>query len=238
MQDDSASRPTEASLVTDRLREEILSGAVPPGAKLKLVPLAQRYAVSRGPLREAASRLAAEGLVTIEDQRGFRVAPISRDDLLDVTRTRQRIEELALRDAIAHGDLVWEGRVMAACHMLDRVTRHDGSPAARAAFAEQHRLFHEALVAACPSAYIHRFREHLYGLTERYRNLAAEGYATGRTHRDVLAEHHAIAEAVVARRAEEACALLAAHLDETARTLLEAYPTLFGPTPEAEEDAP
>lgn len=231
----TVSRPTEASLVTDRLREEILSGAVAPGAKLKLVPLAERYTVSRGPLREAASRLAAEGLVTIEDQRGFRVAAISRADLLDVTRTRQRIEELALRDAMAQGDLAWEGRVMAACHRLERVSHHDGSLAARAAFAEQHRLFHEALVAACPSAYLLRFREHLYGLSERYRNLAVERYASDHTRRDLLAEHRAIAEAVVARRTEEACALLAAHLRETADTLLESYPDLFGPSSPAGE---
>ena len=78
MQDEAQTKPTEASLITARLRQEIVNGTVAPGAKLKLVPLARRYEVSRGPLREAAARLAAEGLVTIEDQRGFRVAPISR----------------------------------------------------------------------------------------------------------------------------------------------------------------
>ena len=78
---------TEASLVTARLREDILSGAVPPGSKIKLVPLAKRYQVSRGPLREAASRLASEGLVHIEDQRGFRAAPVSLQDLRDVMYT-------------------------------------------------------------------------------------------------------------------------------------------------------
>ncbi|MCB9763790.1 MAG: GntR family transcriptional regulator [Alphaproteobacteria bacterium] len=220
------SRPTDASLATTRLRQEILSGQVPPGTKLKLVPLARRYAVSRGPLREAASRLAAEGLITIEDQRGFRVTPISRADLLDVTRTRQRVETLALRDAIAHGDVAWEGRVLAACHVLGRTPVDD--PAQRAAFAEHHRAFHEALVAACPSAYLLRFRARLYALTERYRNLASERYAAERGARDVAGEHLALAEAAVARDADAACALLEEHLGRTAQTLLEGYPALFG----------
>lgn len=229
MQDADAGRPTEASLLTERLREEILTGTVAPGSKLKLVPLARRYAVSRGPLREAASRLAAEGLVTIEDQRGFRVASISRADLLDVTRTRQRIEVLALRDSLAHGDLDWEGQVMAALHMLDRVTPPDPDDTEdQARFSRHHRAFHESLVAACPSAYLLDFRERLYALTERYRNLAAAGYAHRASARDIAAEHRALAEAVVARDVERACHLLTEHLGHTVSTLVESYPELFG----------
>ena len=228
MQDDTQGRPTEASIVTDRLREEIVRGEFAPGTKLKLVPLSRRYAVRRGPLREAASRLAAEGLVTIEDQRGFRVTPVSREDLLDLTRTRQRIEVIAVQDAIANGDLAWEGRVMAACHVLNRVTEHDGSDAAHALFAEHHHAFHEALVSACPSAYLLEFRDRLYALTERYRHLAAERYQSLRSRRDIVAEHQAIADAVVARHASEAATLLADHLGETAATLLDTYPELFG----------
>jgi len=227
MSEDLLTKPTEASLVTDRLRDEIVTGLVAPGAKLKLVPLARRYAVSRGPLREAASRLAAEGLVTIEDQRGFRVRSISRDDLLDVTRTRQRIEMLTLRDAIEHGDLAWEGQVLAACHMLARVTAQDGSEAARDAFQEHHHAFHQALVSACPSSYLLAFRERLYALTARYRHLAADRYEAD-VSRDVAAEHQAIAEATVERDADRACELLAQHLQETADTLIDAYPDLFG----------
>lgn len=221
------SKRTEASQLTDRLRTEILQGAVLPGAKLKLVPLAERFGVSRGPLREAATRLAAEGLVTIEDQRGFRVSPVSRADLLDLTTTRQRIESLALQDAMQHGDLDWEGRVLATCHMLARVTEHDGSPDARARFRTHHAAFHAALVSACPSRYLLRFRDRLYGLTERYRNLALADLARRPAARDIVAEHQALAEAAVARQADLAVALLTAHLGHTADTLLAAFPQLF-----------
>lgn len=228
MIDDRASRPTEASLLTERLRAEILSGSVAPGARLKLEPLAARYEVSRGPLREAASRLAAEGLVTIEDQRGFRVAPISRADLLDATATRQQIEAMTLRDSLARGDLAWEGRVLAAAHVLERLTPPAPDDASRAEFARAHKDFHEALVSACASTYLLGFREQLYAVTERYRNLAAARYARPAHKRDVAAEHRALAETAIARDADRAVALLTEHLDATARTLLEDYPALFG----------
>ena len=126
---------------------------VAPGAKLKLVPLARRYEVSRGPLREAASRLAAEGLVTIEDQRGFRVSA----DLPGRPPRRHPPPVSASRSSpfgtpCEHGDLGWEGQVMAACHVLARVTDHDGSAGrSGTAFLEHHLAFHEALVSACPS---------------------------------------------------------------------------------------
>lgn len=224
-------KTTGASVITDRLRREIVEGGVAPGSKLKLVPLAERYDVSRGPVREAASRLASEGLVVIEDQRGFRVAPISRADLLDLTQTRQRIEILALRDAIAQGALEWEGRVLAACHVLERVTDRRGTAAERAAFTEHHRAFHDALVSACPSVYLREFRARLYALTERYRNLASDGYAAGLGDRDIAAEHRALAEAATARDVERACGLLEEHLAATAETLIQCFPSLFGVEP-------
>lgn len=224
--DDLSPRPTEASLATERLRTEILLGAVAPGAKLKLVPLAKRYQISRGPVREAASRLVAEGLVTIEDQRGFRVAPISKADLVDLSSTRQQVESLALAAALESGDLAWEGQLIAAWHMLDRVSDHDGSEPARQVFSQQHAAFHAALVAACPSTYLMDFRARLYALSERYRNLAAERYARG-TARDVRAEHHDLLQAALSRDSERACAMLAEHVGETAKTLLRDAPELF-----------
>lgn len=221
-------RKTDATVVFERLRDEIVRGSVVPAQKLKLAPLAERFGVGRGPLREAASKLAAEGLVVFEDHRGFRVAPISRGDLVDVTETRRRIETLVLRDAIAHGDDAWEGQVLAALHRLGRVKVHDDDEASRSAFSARHREFHAALCAACPSAYLLGFRDTLYAHTERYRALAEARYRSLRDRRDVEGEHEAIARAAIERDAERACVLLEAHLSRTAQTLIEGYPELFG----------
>lgn len=222
-----AAKQTDATVVAARLREEIIRGIVPPGAKLKLVPLAERYAVSRGPLREAVSRLAAEDLVVIEDQKGFRVTNISRQHLTDVTQTRQRIESMALRDAIAHGDLTWEGELLSSLHVLGRVSGVADDEEGQRSFQARHRAFHEALIKACPSVYLKRFCEILYAHTERYRALAAVRYRVQRSARDIDGEHEAIVRAALARDADRACHLLESHFQHTANTLLRDYPSFF-----------
>jgi len=71
---------TKVTEVLEQLRKQILYGKLMPGEKLRLEHLAPRFKVGRTPLREACSRLVSEGLVTSEDQRGFRVSATSRPD--------------------------------------------------------------------------------------------------------------------------------------------------------------
>ena len=91
---------TLSAVAVTRLRNDILSCALPPGERLRLDALKTLYGVGFSPLREALVQLCAEGLVELEEQRGFRVAPVSADDLTDVTNTRVDIETLALRGAL------------------------------------------------------------------------------------------------------------------------------------------
>ena len=85
---DSAIRPrkefgkTIAADITHRLREEIIACALPPGEPLRFDVLRERFGASFTTLREALTALAAEGLVDAQEQRGFRVAPVSRQDLI------------------------------------------------------------------------------------------------------------------------------------------------------------
>ena len=72
---------TMASVLADTILRDIVSGALAPGSKLKIRELADRYQAGVIPLREAVSRLAMSGFVEAEDQRGFRVTPVSRADL-------------------------------------------------------------------------------------------------------------------------------------------------------------
>ena len=83
------------------IEADILRGALAPGARLGIAETAARYGVGATPLREALSRLAARGLVDAIGQRGFRVKPISRDDLADIVRIRTVIEREALRLSMA-----------------------------------------------------------------------------------------------------------------------------------------
>ena len=153
--------PSLTTTVTDRLREDILGGRLLPGEKLRLEHLTTRYGSGRTPLREACSRLVAEGLVLALEQRGFRVAPISPGDLRDLTLTRQRLESIALRESILHGDPAWEARVRAALGALEKTPRSEGGTVS-AKWEKGHRELHEALLSACRSPWLLRFHAILY----------------------------------------------------------------------------
>ena len=67
-----------------QLQDEIIAGTLKPGEKLKVEPIKQRFGIGQSPVREALSRLAARGLVEVEDNKGFRVAMISQADIRDI----------------------------------------------------------------------------------------------------------------------------------------------------------
>src|SRR3984893_18960689 len=112
---------TRTRAIYEQLRREIIQGALLPGEKLRIEALRTRYNVGGTPLREAMNRLSTEGLVAQSEQRGFRVTPVSADDLLELTRTRCWVNEVALRESIARGGRDWEEQVLLALHRLSRV---------------------------------------------------------------------------------------------------------------------
>ncbi|MDX6008653.1 FCD domain-containing protein [Cupriavidus necator] len=212
---------TWASVLEQSVREDIINGKLPAGSKLRLKELAERYQAGVIPLREALSRLCTTGFVLAIDQKGFRVAPLSADELLDITRVRQQIDTSALRDAIEAGDIGWEAEVVAAHHRLTRIPMvlrgKDGS--LNPEWEEAHAAFHEVLVSGCRSAWLRRFSIVLRDQTARYRFLSLAVPKAART-RDVAAEHEAIVNAIVARNAREACRLLGGHFQATTDLVL------------------
>ncbi|GLZ47016.1 GntR family transcriptional regulator [Actinomycetospora sp. NBRC 106375] len=101
-----AGRASERALAD--LREAILTGDLAAGAHLGEVEVAARLGLSRTPVREALTRLAAEGLVELEAHRGARVTSFSRDDLDGIFDVRLALEPRATARAARHataGDL-------------------------------------------------------------------------------------------------------------------------------------
>src|SRR5215470_14269303 len=94
---------TFAEQAFNLLHADILKAKLRPGEKMQVERLRETYGVGATPLREALSKLSSLDLVTAEGQRGFRVAPVSIENLLDVTKTRAWIESVALRVAVASG---------------------------------------------------------------------------------------------------------------------------------------
>ena len=204
-----------------RLRSDILSCRLPPGLRVKINDLCQKLDVSPGAVREALSRLTSEGFVTATPQRGFRVAPISEQDLIDVTEARIEVELLCLRRAIEFGDVAWEARVVAAGHRMSRTPQRDPSNAKRTSddWSAAHKEFHEALVSACDNQTLLQVRRKLYDQSERYRRLSLP---LAKSSRDLLSEHRAMQDAALARDFKRAGKAMRLHLSETTRILLQA----------------
>src|ERR1700751_6229745 len=106
------------------LPSQLLACHFAPGEKLKIDDLSRQFAVGSSAVREALSRLASEGFVVSEPQRGFRVAPLSVDALRDLTDVRCSIEALCLRGAIEKGGVEWQSQVVAALHRLTHTRRY------------------------------------------------------------------------------------------------------------------
>ena len=204
------------SAVQERLRADILSTRLLPGQKLHIAGLAKQVSVSLAAVREALSRLVADGLVQASDQRGFRVSPVSHADLADVTRTRIDIEGLALRRSIELGDQAWLDAVELSHERLRAVPyRYPDEPGVHyEQWVVHHRVFHRALVNACGSPWLLGFRDVLHEQSERYRRLSIRDVSKAR---DVEAEHAAIVQAVLRRDADTAVAALAKHFNVTMR---------------------
>ncbi|MFH0728069.1 MAG: FCD domain-containing protein [Pseudomonadota bacterium] len=204
----------------ERLIREIVACELAPGQKLLIADLKERYEMGASPLREALSRLCSSGFVVFDSGRGFRVAPMSKEDLEDITAVREVIETAALRRAIAAGDDEWEVGIVAAYARLERAAaRHgegDGPVPAEAEGA--HKQFHGALVAACGSKRLIEAHSTLYDQARRYRHQMLElTYDL----EDFLRTHRELMRTTLAREADEACAKLAAHLRIT---LVKVYP--------------
>ncbi|WP_300299911.1 GntR family transcriptional regulator [Ferrovibrio sp.] len=203
------------------LRRAILRGETLPGEKLKIDVLQKEHAISSSPLREALNRLTAEGLVTAEGNRGFRVAPISLEDLQDIVAMRVMLEREAVEASIAQGNDEWEARIVAAFYRLEREEKRivgDGAPLSEE-WSERHRDFHMALLSGTGSRRLINLCASLFDQAERYRRLSA---IYRKRPRNKTFEHKRLMEAVLARDAALATALLREHVEKTAQNVANA----------------
>ncbi len=213
----------------EALKQELLDGRHPPRSKLQIDLIAERFEVSLGAVREALSRLTSDRLVVAEPQRGFTVAAVSTEDLIDLTAVRIEIETRCLRSSVLRGNLEGEGRLLDSWHQLSRTpARLAGASTINPDWTRLHTRFHDDLIAACDSKWWLRLRDELYLQAERYRRMMLPH---ARVERDVDAEHKAILEATLHRDADRACTALADHLQMTADILLASATAPFDHAP-------
>jgi DNA-binding GntR family transcriptional regulator len=215
----------------ESLRHDIVTGILAPGAKLKIESMCDRYGAGSSPIREALNRLYAEGLVSLHEQRGFRVRTVSVDELQDLARTRCLVNEIGVREAIARGDAKWEEGIVLAFHRLMRARKElKENPGTYLEMERRHREFHAAIISGCGSRWLCAFADVLFDLAGRYRHLAR---AKQGMHRDTNSEHRAIMDAVIERDSAAAINLLTDHMMRGAEALRDAVLTAEAEAPDS-----
>jgi DNA-binding GntR family transcriptional regulator len=200
--------------VLARLRADILSARLVPGAKLSIKVLRYDYAAGITPLREALILLCGAGLVIQESQRGFRVAPTSHRDFSDIADCRRRLETMALALSIEHGDLGWRHQVTQARAAYAAVSARVGeNNPIDEIWEERHRRFHFALISACGSSALLNFCAQLHDRFDRYRRIAVPSKSS-MAH--VGTDHDVIMAAAIKGDTVAAIAALDRHIAETA----------------------
>ena len=203
-----------AGLVLGQLKQDILTGFFAPGEKLKMTTLKARYQVGVSPLREALSQLMVEQLVVVENQRGFKVHPISQAEMQDIYQTRSHIEALCVVQAIEKGDDAWEAGILAAAHQLKKSARLlEQSEADLHRWEALHQAFHTAIASGCQSPSLLHVRRSLYEKASRYRNLwLKQNMVDGVVFDANQKEHNELVDALLSRDSETAERLIKEHL--------------------------
>ena len=207
---------TLSEQVLDQLREDILSGELAAGEVLGEVALAESFGVSRGPVREALSRLASEGLVTLVPRRGAEVTRLTREEFLDAYQVREALETLAIRLAVPRIDAeVLERLRELHQEMIGHADKHEVKD-----FFEANAAFHGLLVSASGNRKLQELYRLLLGQMGRYlaRSLALRG-----TIEKSITEHAAILDAIEASDTARAVKLIADHIEVPQRELADRH---------------
>lgn len=204
------------------LRQRLLRGQYQPNHRLKLSDLCTENGVSLSVVREALTRLAEQGLVQSQPNKGFYVPFYTVEEINDLAFMRAHMEALAIRLAVERGNAAWEASVVAAHHELSLTPRIPAAvdPTAHQEWSRAHGAFHAACAAACGSPRLLATRQRLYDEAEVLRQMSD---LSGGRRRDVEAEHMAILKAIVARDADKAAGLIRKHVELTAGLSVKAW---------------
>lgn len=203
---------TLAESAIDQITEDIVHGRLTPGSKLRIDELRKRYHMGASPLREALARLHAQGFVTNESRRGFRVAAVSKADLREITEVRSLIELKALETSIVLGDKEWEEQIVMQMARLRHAVRSVREEIVNLDTEVDgvHEAYHRSLIAGCRSPRLIGLQETYYDLAKRYRIVA---FRHTPTKENFLEHHEILTDLVLSRRLEAALAELRRHLD-------------------------
>ena len=196
-------------LAYDELRARIVDGRLGPGARVGQAELADELGISRGSVREALRRLAGDGLVLFEVNRGFFVADVGLERVLERLEAR-----LLLEPGVAR--LAAERRDDDDLDRLRRAVAAERSARTAAAAHDASREFHAALVAATRNEALARIFDSLW-IADVGRRLLASRRAQPAWQQTDVAEHEELLGAIERGDADRAESLMRAHVESAWR---------------------
>lgn len=219
-----ATEQTLTNYCYKKLKEAIIRGEFKPGEKLRIATLKSYLNVGPTPIREALSRLASSGLIDVEANRGFFVKNVSEEEVGDIYATFNKIELLALNQAIELGNSSWEANILGSLHKLSIIEKGP-SPVDSENWLLLNYEFHHSLIAACNSPCLLKIREDVYQLFDRYCHLSIliNENSLQLNHN----EHCEIAKAVISRNKSKACEMTTLHLKKSFNQVVKALRKLL-----------
>ena len=184
---DAIPRQSLAAAVVERLREKILHGELREGEQLRQDAIAAEFQISRIPVREALSHLAAEGLITIVANRGAVVSALSPDEIMQLFETRAVLECYMLRQAIPN---FTEKDFQGAAEILQRFEESLENDADVKSWGQWNWAFHSALYGPANRPVMLAVLKTLNNNCDRYTRLhlvfTRDLHVAGKAHRELL----------------------------------------------------
>lgn len=195
------------------IRRKLIAASYKAQMKMKPEQLRSDYNCAASTMREVLFRLASDGFLEFEEQRGFRIITCTEPSLIELTQMRLLLETEGANLSIERGDIEWEARLAAAHYKLAHIEQKMQINSATDDFVNSWSMaewdFHATLISACGSNLLRhqhkiiydRFRQHLLTLKRQF------GFRISN-----IIEHQAIVEAAVARNTELCRKAIANHL--------------------------
>lgn len=204
-----------SDLAYERIRADVISCALPPADEVTEAALALRYGLGKAPVRAALARLCQEGLFQAQARRGYRVAPVTLQDVKDIFALRLIVEPAAARQAAGRVDAARLAQLDAIC----RAGYTPGDAASEAAFLAANRAFHVTISEAAGNR---RLAELIASLLDQAERLFHLGLRMRNRTEEMQHEHRALVEALAAGDGARAEAVAAEQIEAAQRMVHDA----------------
>ncbi len=201
-------RRTMHDEIVECVRDMIIEGQLPPGARIHEGQLGKLLGISRTPLREALKFLASEGLLELVPGRGAVVKKFGAAELRDMLQVLSALETLAARQTCANAT---DSDIAALRALHDEMMRHYAR-GNRLDYYKCNQAIHTRLVALSGNAFLAATHESIQSRLRRIRFVGHEGAAKWAA---AVVEHEAMIAALEARDPDKLVALVVRHLDNT-----------------------